>query len=154
MFIFPMSLKDDLKQHKVGMIVLDMYVSNGILVGPYGGPWELAPNWNEITVYVVGDFVSVRNLRVFTENLSIRQGCSFNIKQVHIRVFSKVLSQFVEVAGDWHVGIDILVTIFSLFSGGVLQDFQQALNWRRIQSSPTTCYQSSALLVFSITGKI
>ena len=74
------------------MLVLDMAVSNRILVGLDGGSWELAPNWNAITVYVVGNFVSVRNLRVFTEKLSIRKGCSFNIKQVQIRMFSKVLS--------------------------------------------------------------
>ena len=67
MFIFPLSLKDDLKQRKVGMIVLDMALSKGILVGPDGGPWERSPNWNELTVYVIGDFVSVRNLRASTK---------------------------------------------------------------------------------------
>ena len=69
-------------------------------------------------------------------------------------MFSKLLSQFVEIAGDWHIGLNILVTIFSLFDGGVLQAFQQALSWNRIQFNPTTCYQSSALLVFLITGEI
>ena len=121
LYILPLSLKDDLKTNDVGMIALEMAVSNGLLLGPTDGPWTLAPNWEEITVYVVGDFVSVRNLRGFIEKLSTQKGTSFDHKQDQIERFSKVLSRFVEIAGDWHVGLNILVTIYSVFYGGFLQ---------------------------------
>jgi hypothetical protein len=71
LYILPLSLKDDLKTNEVGMIALEMAVSNGLLLGPKDGPkdgpWILAPNWEQITVYVVGDFVSVRNIRGFID---------------------------------------------------------------------------------------
>jgi hypothetical protein len=121
LFICPLSLKDDLKQRDVGMIVLDMAVANGLLVGPDEGPWELTPKWKKITIYVVGDFVSVRNLRAFIEKMSVKKVSSFNERQKQIDMFTKVLSRFVEIAGDWHVGLNILVTLFSLFYGGFLQ---------------------------------
>eukprot|EP00978_Attheya_sp_CCMP212_P046622 scaffold402236_cov45-Attheya_sp.AAC.1 len=91
LFICPLSLKDDMKQRDVGMIALEMAVDNGILLGPDEGPWTLSPNWEKITVYVVGDFVSVRNLRAFTEKLSVQKGSSFDDKQKQIGIFSKVL---------------------------------------------------------------
>ena len=42
--IYPLSLKDDFQQREVGMIVLYMALSNGILVGPDGGLWAFTPN--------------------------------------------------------------------------------------------------------------
>lgn len=95
----PLSLKDDLKQHDVDMIiVLEMGVANGLLVGPMDGPWTLSPRWEETVVYVVGDFVSVRNLCAFIEKLTKKQqGFSFNTRQTQIDIFSKVLNQFVEM---------------------------------------------------------
>ena len=94
------------------MIVLDMALTNDVLTGPSDGPWELTDNWEKITVYIVCDFVSVRNLRALIEKLSVKRGCLFNQKQ--IQIFSKVLCRFVGISGDWHVGLNILVTIYSL----------------------------------------
>jgi hypothetical protein len=110
LYILPLSLKDDLKTNEVGMIALEMAVSNGLLLGPKDGPWILAPNWEQITVYVVGDFVSVRNLRGFIDKLSTQKGTTFDLKQLQIETFSKVLSRFVEIAGDWHVGLIIILS--------------------------------------------
>ena len=49
------------------MIVFEMPVSNGLLIGPVTGPYELTPTWNKITIYIDGDFVSIVNLRAFTD---------------------------------------------------------------------------------------
>eukprot|EP00978_Attheya_sp_CCMP212_P013241 scaffold33323_cov24-Attheya_sp.AAC.1 len=154
LYILPLSLKDDLKTNEVGMIVLEMAVSNGLLIGPPEGPWDLSPDWESITVYVVGDFVSVRNLRGFVDKLATQKGNTFDHKQSQIEIFSNVLSRFVEIAGDWHVGLNIIVTIYSLFYGGFLQAFQKAVRWRQIQSNPTTCYQAGMLLLLFVIAEV
>eukprot|EP00978_Attheya_sp_CCMP212_P035577 scaffold155559_cov47-Attheya_sp.AAC.1 len=126
--ILPLSLKDDLKTNEVGMIVLEMAVANGLLIGSPVGPWDLSPDWESITVYVMGDFVSVHSLCGFIDKLATQKGNTFDHKQSQIEIFSNVLSHFVEIAGDWHVGLNILVTICSLLYGGLLQQSNSLLS--------------------------
>ena len=61
----------------------------------------------------------------------------------------QALEAVIELPGDWHAGLSMLQSIYSLYYVGFLNQIQSLLGWKRINQDVRGCYyQASRLVIF------
>ncbi len=69
-----------------------------------------------------------------------------------MKTFLKALTVVMDVPGDWHAGLSMAQAIFNYCYVGFLDEFQELLGWKRINSEVKKCYYQSTCLITFVHG--
>ena len=115
---------------------------------------ELEDGWKERTMMFVGDGLTMARMKNFNKLLNTN-GMGHARQYEKALMLSKAMSRVVVVTGDLHGCFHVLMSVYSIFFGSLMQPIQTLLKWKRIKGSDiTTCYQQAAGLALMISDEI
>ena len=157
----PLSKMDETTNKGAGVVLISQLVMFGILklTGDQGtagnlNDLELEDNWESRTMMFVGDGLTMARMKSFDELLNT--SCHGHAKRYEkAMMLRKAMSRVVVVTGDLHGCFHVLMSVYSIFFGTLIQPIQILLKWKRIKGSDiTTCYQQAAGLALMILDEI
>ena len=102
----------------------------------------------------VGDGLTMARMKNFNKLLNTN-GMGHARQYEKALMLSKAMSRVVVVTGDLHGCFHVLMSVYSIFFGSLMQPIQTLLKWKRIKGSDiTTCYQQAAGLALMISDEI
>ena len=110
------------------------------------GKWTAAEDAAQHRNYVFGDRKSIEMLQAFKNDLQGR-GVSLNDMSSQCDEFEKALETLMSLPGDWHTGLNMIVSIFKCFYDPLLKPIQSLLDWKRINDKVSKCYYQANRLV-------
>ena len=118
LLIPPVLLRDEIKTDGYDMAIIEILCLSGILikVKGYGDSysWELNKEWEEKTVYLCMDGLSLDRHRSFQKKL-VNLPFSYHKSFSQSLIFQKSLSRVVEISGPLHIGFHMLQSIFVIY---------------------------------------
>ena len=109
--------------------------------------WVLADDWEqERRIYLYGDAKTVENMSKFVRDRQDHK-ISYMVANFQSKIFLKAPARVVDIPGDWHTGLNILHSIYSLYYVGFLDQFQSLLYWKRTNKDISGCYYQAQTLV-------
>ena len=134
--------------HGCGGLAMDLCCKFGLIVQDFEGNWILSDDFLLKRAYIFGNVKTWHNTDKIVNNIMNRLA-STAISETEAIVFDKALAKLVVVPGDWHAGLTMLQSIFSIFGMGFLDLIRQALGWTCInQDTRNYYYQGSWLTMF------
>jgi len=130
---------DESAGKECGAITLDLLLRAGVLVEGNSGKWDLAENYLERRIYLVGDGKTVENMVKFVRDMQDRR-ITYSNASIQAEIFLKALSVVMTFPGDWHLGLNMAQTVFNYCYTGFLDEFQSLLQWKRINKEVSSCY--------------
>ena len=88
--------------------------------------WELADNYLERRINVVGDAKTVENMVNVVRDMQDRR-ITYSNASVQAEIFLKALSVVMTFRGNWHAGLNTAQFIFTYCYTGFLGEFQSLL---------------------------
>ncbi len=139
--------------NQCGAHQLDKLYRGGILIEKSDGTWELAEGYEKRRMYLFGDCKTIENLAKFSRDLSNRK-LSYDKAADQAAIFMDALEVVMDMPGDWHAGLAMLKSIYTLFYDGFLKPFQEALGWKRINIDVGGCYYQSCRLAGYVADEL
>jgi hypothetical protein len=130
---------DESAGKECGAITLDLLLRAGVLVEGNSGKWDLAENYLERRIYLVGDGKTVENMVKFVRDMQDRR-ITYSNASIQAEIFLKALSVVMTFPDDWHSGLNMAQTVFNYCYTGFLDEFQSLLQWKRINKEVSSCY--------------
>lgn len=155
------STRDELKTEGYGMAVVELMTLVGLLVeikdkNGNAYKWILSEGWQERTMYLCLDGLSLERHRSFRNKL-INMSFSFTESFKQSLLFQKALSRVVEVSGPLHMCFHILQSIYIVFDKLLLL-CQNTLDWKKLfPKKVSNCYRqarSMAVLLFEEINRL
>ena len=144
---------DEAASKECGAITLDLLLRSGVLVQNEGGGWDLADDYKTRRIYLVGDAKTVENMTKFVRDMQIRR-ISYSTANVQSEIFLEALSAIKKFPGDWHTGLNMLTSIYKLYYVGFLDQFQDMLEWKRVNDDVSKCYYQAGRLVTFVSDEL
>ena len=154
LLIPPVSLRDEIKTDGYGMAIIEILCLSGVLLKVKGYKdsytWELHKDWEEKTVYLCMDGLSLDRHRSFQKKL-VNLPFSYHKSFHQSLIFQKSLSRVVEISGPLHIGFHMLQSIFVIYKdmikwGKHVVDWKK-VNVNKVSDSYDTCRRLCMMLL-------
>jgi hypothetical protein len=97
-------------------------------------------------LYCFGDRKTIENSSAFVNKLS-NWGLSFKESSLQAEIFIEAFDHVMLLPGDWHMGMNMLQSIYKLFWTDLLEPFHDLLWWQQISKDIRGCYFQASRLV-------
>ena len=148
LIIPPVSLRDEIKTNGYGMAIIELLCLSGILIhniSDVGGEsWVLVEDWEERTLYLCMDGLSLDRHRSFQKKL-IKLPYSYTKVFKQSIVFQKALTRVIDISGPLHIAFHMLQSIFIIYKY-MMKWSKNVINWKnvnvnKVSESFDTCRQ-------------
>ena len=125
---------------------LDMLLKFGVLMYNQNETWALHRCATFCRVFCFGDLKTFENSTAFVNKLST---CSLSFKQSSLQaeIFLDAFKLVMFLPGNWHTGLNMLMSIYKIFWSDLLKPFQDLLRWKRLLKGVRSCYFQASCLV-------
>ena len=137
----------------VGILAIDLLLRCGVFESPSPGEYTLGKDWKDKKPIFVGDRKTAENITAWIRRAENR-GLSFSQTSAMTEVFLDGLSRMMVIPGDWHAGMAMLQSIFTLFWDGIIEPFVHLLGWSRITISVKDNYFNCKRIVEYVSDEI
>ena len=97
-------------------------------------------------LYCFGDRKTIENSSAFVNKLS-NPSLSFKQSSLQAEIFLDTFKLVMFLPGDWHTGLNMLMSIYKIFWSDLLKPFQDLLRWKRLLKGVRSCYFQASCLV-------
>jgi hypothetical protein len=97
-------------------------------------------------MYCFGNRKTIENSSAFVNKLS-NWSLSFEESSLQAEIFFDAFDRVMFLLGDWHMGLNMLQSIYKLFWSDLLKPFRDLLRWQRISKDVRGCYFQASWLV-------
>ncbi|KAK1743298.1 hypothetical protein QTG54_005919 [Skeletonema marinoi] len=139
--------------NKCGSITLDQLYRVGVLEENADGTWKLADGWEKRRIYLFGDRKTIENMQKFSRDMANRK-LTYDDATRQADVFMDAMTTVMQLPGDWHAGLAMLKSIYTLFYDGFLKPFQEALGWKRFNIEVGGCYFQACRLAGFVADEL
>ena len=152
LIIPPISLRDEIKTNGYGMAIIELLCLSGILIHTIcdvgGDSWVLVKDWEDRTLYLCMDGLSLDRHRSFQKKL-IKLPYSYTKVFKQSIIFQKALTRVIDISGPLHIAFHMLQSIFIIYKD-MMKWSQTVLNWKKVNvnkvsESFDTCRQMCML---------
>ena len=137
----------------VGVIGIDVLIRSGVISMPSPGVIKLADDYNKRHVTLVGDRSTVENWEAFIRERENRE-LSFSEISLMTEALMDASSVLMLLPGDWHTGMSMLQSIFTLHWDGIIEPFFNLLGWKRLTHVVKNNYFTGKRIVELIANEI
>ena len=127
-------LHDEITTDGYGKCIIELLTLHGILDKCFTGnniyEWRLSQKWNEKTIILCLDGLSLDRHRGFCNKL-IKLPMSFTKAYRQCQIFQKALTRVIDISGPLHTSFHMLQSVYIVYNG-FLRCIQECLGWKKI----------------------
>ena len=141
---------DEAASKETAALVLGLAMKGGLVRGRLDGKkviYHPADDLHARRCYVVGDVKTVDNANRIADILDSAVDGIEGEDESQASILSRVLNHMQDSPGDWHAGLSMVQSINNVCWDGFLDDFRDALQWKKVQKDARNCYYAASRLI-------
>lgn len=141
---------DEAASKETAALVLGLAMKGGLVESEQVGKkavYHAADDLHARRCYLVGDVKTVDNANRVSDILDSAADGIEGDGESQSSVLSRVLNHMKDIPGDWHAGLSMVQSIHNVCWDGFLDDFRDALGWKKVQKDARNCYYAASRLI-------